>query len=239
MRFYRALLRLYPASFRAEYGDELYAVFVVRRAGAHGVFGAIATMLIAFADIVPSALAVHWDILRQDLRYTLRALRQSPGFAMTAVLVVALGVGANTAAFSVADFVLIRPLPFPEPDRLVRLWEQTPGYQMELSPGNYKDWKAGAKSFESMGAYVSSAVNLTGSGEPRRIQASRVTFDLLSTLGVKPYSGRGFVASRSFAIGMMSGVVDLSGTIAPLPRAGSPALKVSVATSGGLARFEG
>jgi len=195
MRFYRALLRLYPASFRAEYGDELYAVFVVRRAGAHGVFGAIATMLIAFADIVPSALAVHWDILRQDLRYTLRALRQSPGFAMTAVLVVALGVGANTAAFSVADFVLIRPLPFPEPDRLVRLWEQTPGYQMELSPGNYKDWKAGAKSFESMGAYVSSAVNLTGSGEPRRIQASRVTFDLLSTLGVKPYSGRGFVAA--------------------------------------------
>ncbi len=195
MRFYRALLRLYPASFRAEYGDELYAVFAVRRAGAHGVFGAIATMLIALADIVPSALAVHWDILRQDLRYTLRALRQAPGFAMTAVLVVALGVGANTAAFSVADFVLIRPLPFPEPDRLVRLWEQTPGYQMELSPGNYKDWKAGAKSFESMGAFFSSAVNLTGSGEPRRIQATRVTFDLLSTLGVRPYSGRTFAAS--------------------------------------------
>ena len=182
MRFYRALLRLYPASFRAEYGDELCAVFAIRRAGAHGVLGAIATMFIALADVLPSALAVHVDILRQDLRYTFRALRQSPGFAMTAVLVVALGVGANTAAFSVADFVLIRPLPFPEPDRLVRLWEQTPGYQMELSPANYKDWKAGAKSFESMGAYVSSAVNLTGSGEPRRIQASRVTFDLLMSV---------------------------------------------------------
>ena len=95
-----------------------------------------------FFDVLGNAAAVHWDILRQDLRYTARTLARTPGFALTAVLVMALGVGANTAAFSVTDYVLIRPLPFPEPDRLVKLWEQLPGYsRMELSPANYRDWK--------------------------------------------------------------------------------------------------
>ena len=70
-------------------------------------------------------------------------LRRAPGFAITAVLIVALGIGATTAAFSVTDFVLLRPLPFPEPDRLVKVWERTPGYsRLELSPANYRDWKA-------------------------------------------------------------------------------------------------
>ena len=88
-------------------------------------------------EVVVNALAVHWDILRQDLRYTARTLARTPGFTLTAILVVALGVGANTAVFTVTDFVLIRPLPFPDPERLVKLWERLPGYtEMELSPGH-------------------------------------------------------------------------------------------------------
>jgi hypothetical protein len=118
MRFYRALLFLYPVSFRAEYGGELRAAFE-REHPSGDVLETLAMVFAAIADVVPNALAVHWDILRQDLRYVLRAIHQSPGFAVTAVLVVALGVGANTAAFSVADFVLIRPLPFQRPDRLM------------------------------------------------------------------------------------------------------------------------
>ena len=199
MRFYRALLLLYPTSFRSEYRGELCDAFAMRRAGSQGVFGAIATVIAAIADVVPNAIAAHWDILRQDLRYTARALRQSPAFAITAVLVVALGVGANTAAFSVADFVLFRPLPFPQPDRLVMLWERTPGYQMELSPGNYADWKAQSTSFSSMGAYFSNAVNVTGSGEPRRIEATGVTWDLFPTLGAHAFAGRLFSASDTVA----------------------------------------
>ena len=199
MRFYRALLFLYPASFRSEYRDELLDAFTMRRAASGGLFGAVANVVAAIADVVPNAIAAHWDILRQDLRYTLRGLRQSPGFAFTAMLVVALGVGANTAAFSVADFVLFRPLPFPQPDRLMLLWERTPGYQMELSPGNYADWKAQSKSFSSMGAYFTNAVNLTGSGEPRRIETTRVTSDLFSTLGAHAFAGRLFAASDTVA----------------------------------------
>src|SRR4026207_2003161 len=71
-------------------------------------------------EVIMNAPAVHWDILKQDLRYTARTLTRARGFALTAILVTALGVGANTAAFSVADFVLLRPLPFADPDRLAR-----------------------------------------------------------------------------------------------------------------------
>src|ERR1043165_8811196 len=99
-------------------------------------------------------LLVQIDILRQDLRYTRRSLLRAPGFALTAIVVIALGIGATTAAFSVTDFVLIRPLPFPEPERLVKLYERTPGYgRLELSAANYRDWKAAATVFESIGMY--------------------------------------------------------------------------------------
>jgi putative ABC transport system permease protein len=195
MSLYRALLYLYPSSFRTEYGDELASAFHAR----HGAANAVVRTAVAVADVVPNALAAHWDILRADLRHAARALRRAPAFAATAILVVALGVGANTAAFSVADFVLIRPLPFPEPAQLVSLRETTPGYSMELSPGNYKDWKADARSFSAMSAYFEVAGNLTGSGDPRRVPLTQVSWDLFNTLRVTPLMGRPFLPSDTAA----------------------------------------
>src|SRR3989304_6005737 len=161
MRAYRALLRLYPASFRAEYGDELCAIFRERRRDATG----------------PLALAALW-------------LGAARGFTLTAILIVGLGIGANPAAFSVTDFVLIRPLPFPEPDRLVKLWQRVPGYsRMELSPPNYADWKRLSTSFERMGAYNTMSVNFVGRGEPERVSGVLASADLLPTLGVQPAIG--------------------------------------------------
>lgn len=185
-RFYRLLLHLYPTSFRAEYGEEMARAFAARTAGE----GALATFGSAIADVVPNAVASHWDILRADLRQASRTFRRSPGFAITAILVVALGVGANTAAFSVADFVLLRPLPFPHPEQLVTLKEATPGYNLELSPGNFRDWQRDARAFSSMSAYFVNASNLTGSGEPRRIDAANVSWNLFRTLGASPMLGR-------------------------------------------------
>jgi predicted permease len=181
MRFYRALLHLYPASFRAEYGEEMCAVYNRRRA----------SPLSAALEVLRNAPAVHWDILRQDLRYTARTLARAPGFTAVAILVLALGIGANTAVFSVTDFVLIRPLPFPSPDRLVALWEKLPGYtHMELSPANYRDWKRMNTVFEDMAAVTTWQVNLIGQGAPERIKGALVTGNLFAVLRVQPLLGR-------------------------------------------------
>ena len=115
MRLYRLLLYLYPASFRADYGEEMAAIFRVSCALPAGL-ARLALWFAVFQEVIMNAPAAHWDILKQDLRYTARTLNRARGFALTAILVTALGVGANTAAFSVADFVLLRPLPFPDPD---------------------------------------------------------------------------------------------------------------------------
>jgi putative ABC transport system permease protein len=124
MPLYNLLLRLYPASFRNEYGDEMRALFERRRQQASGL-GRVGVWLTGAADVIGNALAAHFDIAKQDLSYIGRTLRRSPAFAATAILIVALGIGATTAAFSVTDFVLIRPLPFPEPERLVKVAEKT------------------------------------------------------------------------------------------------------------------
>jgi putative ABC transport system permease protein len=190
--FYNLLLRLYPSSFRDEYGDEMRLLFIRQRQQASPV-GVVGLWLTTIGDVFMSAAAVHVDILRQDLSYTGRVLRRAPGFTTTAVLVVALGIGATTAAFSVTDFVLIRPLPFPEPARLVKIWETTPGYSaMELSAPNYRDWTAAATSFESTGVYYSAAVTVTGSGEPRRLLGAAVSAGVFPTLRVAPLIGRTF-----------------------------------------------
>lgn len=193
-RGYRALLWLYPASFRREYGGEMEALFVRRQRECAGAVATTGLWLEASIDTISNALAVHWDLLRQDLRWAIRTLARTPGFALTAILVTALGIGATTAAFSVADFVLIRPLPFREPGRLVRLWGHPPGYQMELSPPNYRDWKAMSHSFEAMAAFHGVTANLVGEGPPRRVNGSAVTTDLLPMLGVSPFMGRLFSA---------------------------------------------
>lgn len=193
MRIYRLLLRLYPASFRNEYCEEMRALFERRHRQAGGVPGSLALWTSTIGEVLGNAAIVHLDILKQDLGYTARVLRRTPGFAVTAILIVALGIGATTAAFSVTDFVLIRPLPFPNADRLVKLWQRTPGYgRLELSPANYRDWTHAATSFESIGAYHAMAGNMLGKGEPLRLVGTSVSADLLSTLGVRPLLGRSF-----------------------------------------------
>ncbi len=132
-----------------------------------------------------------------DLRYAFRTLHRSPGFALTAILITALGVGANTAAFSVADFVLLRPLPFADPDSLVRLCEGPRtgggwGCNNQMSPANYRDLTTMNASFAAVGAYASDSVNLVGGGEPRRLAIATLTHEVLPLLGVAPALGRVF-----------------------------------------------
>jgi predicted permease len=190
---YRWLLHLYPASFRREYAAEMVAVFAHERRDVRTPLGLAALWMRAIADTCVNAAVVHGDILAQDLRFAVRSLLRAPAFALTAIAVVSLGIGATTAAFTVTDFVLVRPLPFPRADRLVKVWEKRPGFpQMEPSPANYRDWKAMVTSYEAFAAYRGLSVNLAGASQPLRIDGAVFTVDLLPMLGIEPVLGRVF-----------------------------------------------
>ena len=120
---------------------------------------------------------------------------RSPGFTATALAVTALCIGATTAAFSLADHVLLRPLPFPDPDRLVRVSEddRQQGYgRLEASPGNFRDWRDRARSFSAMASYSYESMNLSGDGEPERLDGVAVGAGLLEIVGARPLAGRTF-----------------------------------------------
>lgn len=118
--------------------------------------------------------------IRQDIVYAWRSLRSAPAFAITAVVTLALGIGANTAIFSVVDSVLLRPLPFPQPEQLVKVWSANPGKgerRTAVSPVDLDDWRAQRRKLADIGGYWygegSSGLDLTGSGEPRRLSAAQ------------------------------------------------------------------
>lgn len=190
---FRLLLLLYPGSFRVEYGDEMLRDFQRRLRMTSGPLAVAMLWLATIFDALKNGAAAHGDLLRQDLRYASRTIQRAPGFALTVVLVAALGIGATTAVFTVADYLLVRPLPFVHSDRLVRMWQAPPGYtQMELSPPNYVDWKTMAKSFEMMAAYAPWSTSMVGQGEPMQVEGGNLTADMLPMLGIPPILGRWF-----------------------------------------------
>ncbi len=132
------------------------------------------------------------DSLIQDLRYSARTLRKSPGFTLVAVLTLGLGIGANTAIFSVVNAVLLRPLPYRDPRRLVLVTERMPQFpQMMVAYADFLDWRAGSRSFEDLAVYNRYRnLSLTGDGEPERIPTAFVTANLFGVLGVRPALGR-------------------------------------------------
>jgi putative ABC transport system permease protein len=194
MRLHSLFLYLYPSSFRSEYAEELARIFRQRRATAGGPLAVGWLLLSEFVDILINAACAHWDILRQDLRYTLRTLLRSPGFALAAVLVTGLGIGATTAAYSITDHALVHPLAFTEPDRLVQLWQSSPGYtRFELSPPNFYDWRKQSRSYESMSAYTGIASNFLAAGESQRLPGTAATAEFFKVLRVQPLLGRLFM----------------------------------------------
>ena len=141
------------------------------------------------------------ETLFQDVRYALRMLRKSPGFTAVAVLTVALGIGANTAVFSVTEAVLLRPLPFPHSEQLAMVWENVhlPHYQNDQNtpaPGNFADWKNRSKAFSGMAAIGYRSWNLTGTGEPVRVEGEAFSADIFSVLQTYPMLGRAFTAEE-------------------------------------------
>jgi predicted permease len=141
---------------------------------------------------------VWLESLWQDVRYALRTLRKSPGFATVAVLTLALGIGANTAIFSVVHGVLIAPLPYAQPDRLVMVWENNPHFpRVWVSYPNFHDWQQGARSFERIAAFRESGSDLTAPGAPEHLQRKEISAGFFSALGTPPALGREFLPEEN------------------------------------------
>jgi putative ABC transport system permease protein len=180
-----------------------------------------------------------------DLRYAFRQFVRSPGFTAIAILTLALGIGACAAIFSVVNAVLLRPLDYPQPDRLVVLREtQLPQFpEFSISPPNYLDWKKQTKSYEHLAAYASETLNFTGEREPQRLVGVKATADYFDVYGIRPILGRTFlpeedvpeknhvvVLSHPFWQRVFGGASDVVGR--PLQLSGEPYTVVGVAPPG-------
>jgi hypothetical protein len=130
----------------------------------------------------------------RDQVHGFRTLRKSPGFTLTVIVILAVGIGANTAVFSVVDAAFLRRLPYPAPDRLVMLpaTHHPDERGTEVSPANFLDWRRESRSFPHLGAFGPASLNLSGAGSPERLQAAQVTPGALAALGVEPMLGRLF-----------------------------------------------
>jgi len=143
----------------------------------------------------------------QDLRYGLRMLAKNPGFTLVAVLTLALGIGGTVVVFSLLDAVLLRPLPYPQPDRLFRLFPLEGKRKSSMEASSYpdfRDWQRQSRTFESMAAYEELPFNLTGTAEPERLDGSAITPGFFATLGIRPVLGREFTGDDDEHVAMLS-----------------------------------
>ena len=243
-RLYRLLLLLLPAGFRREFGAELESVLAARLGEAGSRRARAWVWVVTMVDVVAGA-ASEWatllaapgrkhrgrtagggdgmDDLLQDLRFALRSLARSPGFAAVAVLTLALGIGANSAIFSVLNAVLLEPLPYAEPDRVVRIragWEGS--YGNWLSQPEIIDIEESVPSLAAVGSWTETSANLTGDGEPERVNAVAIMPEALDLLGIGTSRGRLFGEEERVSGG--DGVVIVSDGLFQRRFAGDPSL---------------
>ena len=232
LRVYSAALAVLPRSIRNRFADDMRATMKARceHASREGLASVAALLARELFDLAIASARARKGVrhvpgtdggtlqkrkltvmsIWQDLRYAGRLLRRQPAFTAVAVLTLALGIGATTAVFTVVDGVLLRPLPYADPDRLLLLLNGSSGrLSTSFSPPNYRD-VAGSGAFAAAAAFDASSLNLTGQGEPQRLQAAEVTGGFFSVLGVPPRAGRAIddsdVASARRVVVMSDGL---------------------------------
>ena len=220
MNAYRLLLLAFPREVRREFGDDMSDMFEAQLDAATSVHARARLWVLAGADAAVHGIgerserirtrlrplvharwrAPRWryvmNAIGQDLRYATRLFTAQRGVTVIAVLTLALGIGANTAIFSAVDALLLRPLPYPEPDQLVMVWEKRPAegvFDNVVALGDFVDWENRNTVFASMAAQTTLTADLTGQGEPIRLVAGGVTTSFFEVLKVQPALGRGFI----------------------------------------------
>src|SRR2546423_3920987 len=190
-RIYRILLRCYPKEFRDEYGAEMTQAFRDQWAGDRRP----RRWLELAADLARSAPQEHVHVVLNDLRYAARMMRRTPLFSAAVIFTVALAIGANTAIFSVVNAVILRPLPFDHPHRLVQVAEKNDAMHLPAfgaSLLNYLSWKEQTQTLQ-LAAMGFMTFALSGIGEPEQFTGGRITPSLMPVLGLSPVAGRAFV----------------------------------------------
>ncbi|MDQ3488693.1 MAG: ABC transporter permease [Acidobacteriota bacterium] len=215
---YRLLLLAFPARLRRQFGGDMRRMFEEQLESAdrsgesrgrlwvvaaldalwHGGAERLRPVRRGLMAAILGTKRWRWWVqaLRSDVRYAIRMLLKQPAVAIIAIVTLALGIGANTAIFSAVNAVLIRPLPYPEPDRLVTIWERRTSEGTEdnvVSPADFFDWSRMQSSFDAIAAYTPSSGDLTGVGEPVRLSGGAVTPGFFEVFGVKPILGRTFL----------------------------------------------
>ncbi len=197
-RIYRALLRLLPFDFRSDYGPEMETVFqeqhkeAGRRDGATGVLKLWWETIVGIFRTAPGE---HLAMFGQDAGFALRMMRKSPGFTLAAILTLGLGIGANSAIFSVVNAVLLKPLPYEHGDRLVTLQQQAPHAGMLNQPfsvAEINDYRTQSHSLDGLIEYHNMNFILLGRSEPERVETGVVSWNYFDVFGVKPLFGRAF-----------------------------------------------
>jgi len=215
-RAYEAALRFLPESFRERFGREMldFAALRLRDARSRGPFAPLAERVRLAGDLaftICRERAAEWkqpdadlpprdnmDIFLQDLRFGIRGLLRRPAFSIVAAVTIALGIGANTAIFSVVNAVLIRPLPYREPDRLALIWgTQGKTHQQGVVYADYVDWRTRTHSFSEMGAFRGQSVTFTGGDSPERLIGDFVSASFLRVIDLKMSQGRAFTDAET------------------------------------------
>ena len=199
-RLYSALLRLLPFDFRRDFGADMEETFRAQRdaaAGGRSRAGLLRMWWLTIADIFRMAPREHLGVFVQDSRYALRMMRRNLGFTVSAVLILGLGIGANTAIFSVVRSVLLKPLPYLQGDRLVILRQpavKLGSPNIGFSPLELADYRRQSRTFSDLVEYHTMTFTLLGGSEPHRVQAGVVSPSFFDFLGVRPLLGRTFRA---------------------------------------------
>jgi putative ABC transport system permease protein len=198
LRLYQPFLWLYPAEFRDEYTRELCLAFVDRWREEHSLAGLLFVWLHAVSGIFFQAPREHYHMILQDLRYALRILRKDLPVTTAAIFILALGIGSTTLVFSLANGLLLRPLPYSQPERIIAVTESSrkdPNETTQISFPNYFDIRARARLLEDIGVYAPGQSAVRGEGSAERIPSASVSDGIFRVLGVEPLLGR--VISRA------------------------------------------
>jgi len=195
LRFYRALLRVLPFDFRGDFGPEMETVFQkqhqeARRRG--GVAGVLHLWWATIVGIFKTAPGEHVAMFAQDASFALRIMRKNPGFTLAAVLTLGLGIGANSAIFSVVNGVLLKPLPYDHGHRLVVLQHKMATMDQRFSAADTNDYRGQSRSLDGLVEYHNMNFILLGRSEPERVETGVVSWNYFDIFGVKPLFGRTF-----------------------------------------------